>query len=306
MSTTLIRSKKSRALDGRAQQLAQLELDYQFHESFLNRELEGEFLSDPPDEAEGGRNSRLPREMPAHLARLCERKLLSVGEERQRFRRMNYAKYRADVLRRKLDVDKPNAQEVARIERLLEIAAGDRNEIVTANLRLVISIARKFANELLTFEELLSDGIDSLMKAAEKFDFSRGFRFSTYATIAIRHTLLRVRQNWYRDRQRYVLGEELLGEATTARPEPEADEFKTLSEDQHGRLLALIRRLSARDRYVLSRRFGLDGKGPAQTLQSLGEELGICKERVRQLEMRARSKILNLAKECDLMPAESA
>ncbi len=306
MSTTLTHTKKSRALQARAQQLAQLELDYQFHESFLCRESGAEFLSDPPEDVDGTRNSRVPREMPAHLARLCERKLLSVSEERQRFRRMNYAKYRADVLRRKLDVNKPSAEEVARINGLLEIAATDRNEIVTANSRLVISIARKFANELLTFEELLSDGIESLMKAAEKFDFSRGFRFSTYATIAIRHTLLRVRQNWYRDRQRYVLGEELLGEATTARPEPEADEFKAMSEDQHGRLLALIRRLSARDRYVLSRRFGLDGQGPAQTLQSLGEELGICKERVRQLEMRARSKILNLAKECDLLTAESA
>jgi RNA polymerase primary sigma factor len=306
MSTTITRSRKNRALCARAEQLAQLELDYQFHESFLSRELEAEFLSEPPSETDGGRNSRLPREMPAHLARLCERKLLSVAEERHRFRRMNYAKYRADLLRRKLDGNKPIAQQVARIEKLLEIAASDRNEIVTANSRLVISIARKFSNELLTFEELLSDGIDSLMKAVEKFDFSRGFRFSTYATIAIRHTLLRVRQNWYRDRQRYVLGEELLGEATTARPEPEADEIQAMSEDQHGKLLSLIQKLSARDQYVLSRRFGLDGDGPAQTLQSLGEELGICKERVRQLEMRARAKILNLAKECELIPDQTA
>lgn len=302
MPTALARGK-SRALHARAQQLAQLELNYQFHDSFLNRRSEDEYLAEPPDESESARRSRLPREMPAHLARLCERKLLSVIEERHRFRRMNYAKYRADVLRRKLNTRQPQAEAVQQIDRLLAVAAQDRNEIVAANVRLVISIVKKFANEMLTFDELLSDGIEVLMRAADKFDFSRGFRFSTYATTAIRHTLNRLRHNAYRDRQRLVLGDyELLNK--TAAPAPaETPEAEVSSEQQHVLLNGLVRKLSVRDRYILSRRFGLDGKGPAQTLQSLGEELGICKERVRQLEMRARSKILGFAKENELLAA---
>lgn len=302
MPTALARGK-NRTFRARGQLLAQLELNYQFHDSFLSRNAEDEFLAEPPDESDSGRRSRLPQDMPAHLARLCEHKLLSVTEERHRFRRMNYAKYRADLLRRKLDARHPQVEEVNQIERLLAVAAQDRNEIVAANVRLVISIVKKFANEMLTFDELLSDGIEVLMRAADKFDFSRGFRFSTYATTAIRHTLHRLRHNTYRDRQRMVLGDYELLDTTAAPPAAESPEGEVLSEQQHDLLSGLVRKLSARDRYILSRRFGLDGKGPAQTLQSLGEELGICKERVRQLEMRARSKILGFAKENELLAA---
>lgn len=301
---TALRTKKHPEIAGRARQLAQLELTYQFHDSFLQRDLEPEFLADPIADESDRRPSRVPRDMPAHLGRLCERKLLSVGEERQRFRRMNYAKYRADVLRRTLDVHTPSRQKVAEIERLLALAARDRDEIVTANLRLVISIARKFVNESLTFDELLSDGIDALLRAAEKFDFSRGFRFSTYATTAIRHTLQRVRQNAYRDRQRFVVGQETLFDNTPSSDEAEATTEEPLTATQRLAIHDLIQRLSTRDQYIITRRFGLDCQ--TQTLQSLSEELGICKERVRQLEMRARSKILSFAQEQHLLPSQSA
>src|SRR4029079_16613700 len=123
-------------------------------------------------------------------------------------------------LRRKLDTRQPQVEEVNQIDRLLAVAAQDRNEIVAANVRLVISIIKKLANEMLTFDELLSDGIDVLMRAADKFDFSRGFRFSTYATTAIRHTLHRLRHNAYRDRDRRLTGDQA---ELADQPEPTDD-----------------------------------------------------------------------------------
>jgi RNA polymerase primary sigma factor len=301
MSVTLKNRPASEGLKSRAQRLAQLELDYRFHESFQRRGAEAEILRDPPaSPADGGKSWQPPREMPAHLARMCERKLLSPIEEVQRFRRMNYAKYRADVLRRKLDPQRPLRAEVERIERLLSQSLEDRNQIVTANIRLVVSIAKKFAGGGKTFDELLSEGIETMMRAVDKFDYARGFRFSTYATTALRHALLRSLQTALRDRERLLYGDPAF---LSSVPEPQgADEVPDEQRRARQRrvLARLIRQLDVRERHILARRFGLDAQGACQTLQSLAGELGVCKERVRQLEIRARDKIRALAKHVDL------
>jgi RNA polymerase primary sigma factor len=288
-------------LQRRAEELAKLELEYLFDESFKRRGAEAQMLREL-DAIDGlaAKPWEPGKQMPAHLASLCERKLLSVEEERHRFRRMNFAKYRADLLRRKLNPLDPDCTLVERIEFLIGLALRDRNEIVSANTRLVISIVKKFVGVLKTFDELLSEGIETLLRATEKFDYSRGFRFSTYSTTAVRRTLWRSLQTAQRDRDRMFLRDPF---EITDQPQPQ-DALP--DDDRHGHqrrqaLQRLLRRLSQRERFILSRRYGLGADGASQTLQSLARDLGVCKERVRQLEVRAKAKIRVLAEELNLV-----
>ncbi len=122
------------------------------------------------------------------------------------FCRMNYLKYRANLLRVTLNAQRPSEPKLLRIERLLREATRLRNEIVHANVRLVVSIVKQFADERNSFDDLLSEGINCLIKAVDKFDFDRGFRFSTYATRAVRREVFRLVQKQYRERVRFTTG----------------------------------------------------------------------------------------------------
>ena len=165
---------------------------------------------------------------------------------------------------------------------------------------LVISIVKKFVGVSKTFDELLSEGIETLLRATEKFDYSRGFRFSTYATTAVRRTLWRSLQTAQRDRDRMLFGDQLeIADQPQPRDAPPDDDGH--GQQQRRALRRLLRRLSQRERFILSRRYGLDADGISQSLQSLARDLGVCKERVRQLEVRAKAKIRVLAEELNLV-----
>ncbi len=144
--------------------------------------------------------------MPAHLERMCAAPLLTPAEERDLFCRMNYVKYRANALRSTLNANRPNRRKLSEIESLLKHADALRNRIVHSNIRLVISIVKKFADDRNPFDDLLSEGISCLIKAVEKFDFDRGFRFSTYATRAVSREVFRLIQRHHRDLSRYATG----------------------------------------------------------------------------------------------------
>jgi RNA polymerase primary sigma factor len=286
--------------------LGRQETDYLYNESFSDPAQAEPIIAAEPIAVEPEPSAWKPgRDMPAHLARMCETALLKQSEETNLFRRMNYLKYRADLLRRKLNPDAPDRDLIVQIERLLAIARWDRNRIVRANLRLVVSIAKKFSDIRNPFDDLLSEGITSLLRAVEKFDYSRGFRFSTYATQAVRRTLCRLLQTSQRDRSRFMTAEGSLFEET-----PEDDSPTTMTEarwDELRRTLTrLLGKLDARERAIIRSRFGLGNADGVQTLQSLAADLGVCKERVRQLEMRAISKLRTLAEAVRLAPPEEA
>jgi len=123
------------------------------------------------------------------LTVLCGAPLLSKEEERYLFYRMNYAKFVAEGLwmkrsrRRRCVLDQ--------MESLLDEATRIRNRIVESNLRLVVSIAKHFADSTAPLDERVSEAILPLIRAVELFDISRGYCFSTYATNAIRNVFLR-------------------------------------------------------------------------------------------------------------------
>lgn len=233
---------------------------------------------------------KAPPGTPPYLAALYAIPLLTADQERHLFRKMNYLKFRASVLRDQLDPNRPRKSLLNRIEPLLSEALAIRNQIVRANLRLVVSIAKKVVGQANSFEEMVSDGNLPLIRAAEIFDFERGTRFSTYATWAIRNSLYRATSRNRRVFKRFLTGSEGFFESIRdVRHSARAQErFHTDLRDAIGSMLA---RLDSRDQAIVISRFGLDNSGRPRKFREIAEQLNISTERVRQLLARSLHKM---------------
>ena len=105
----------------------------------------------------------MPSGLPAYLAGLYEVPLLTREQETHLFRKMNYLKYQASKLRETLDVGRPKRRLMDRIESLFAESVATKNQIISANLRLVVSIAKRYVGPAEDFFELISDGNLSLI-----------------------------------------------------------------------------------------------------------------------------------------------
>lgn len=226
----------------------------------------------------------------AQFENLCQAPLLNADEERELFRAMNYMKFRANRIRSTLNASRPSARKLADIEETLNKAEELRNAIVEANTRLIVSIVKKLADEKHTFDEMLSDGLTSLMKAVEKFDYDKGFRFSTYATMVVRRALYRQMERTQKVKTRFVSGQ---AEVLDGQHQESADAGPTESQltSRDKQLGAIMQKLDERERLIVEARCGFVDLGMKATFANLGDQLGVCKERVRQLELRAMEKL---------------
>src|SRR6266446_6997920 len=152
--------------------------------------------------------------------------LLSREQEQHLFRQMNNLKHKAKVMRDRLDPARARIQDIKEIEEIQDRATALKDQLISCNMRLVVSIAKRHTGQVDNFFDLLSDGNMSLLRAVEKFDFSRGNKFSTYASWAIMKNFARSIPEEKRRRERYVTGSE---DAFTATPDMRTDEQEIVS-----------------------------------------------------------------------------
>jgi RNA polymerase primary sigma factor len=226
-----------------------------------------------------------------------------------------------------------------------------KSRFVEANLRLVISVARKYRGKGIPFLDLIQEGNLGLMKAVDKFDYRLGYRFSTYASWWIRQAMHRVIQNHAQtiripvhvielrnkvmraiyalsketgsrpslqdiaeatglpeEKVEYILGEgEWAGTRTISLETPIGDgeaqlldflqdkestspEEAFMEQNAARGVKMILSTLSPREEAILRKRFGI-GDGKAHTLEELGQEFGVTRERIRQIEAKALLKL---------------
>jgi RNA polymerase sigma factor (sigma-70 family) len=290
----------------RAQRLLEQPLDYIHHPSFDDSSREAEILAPMPD-AEAydlrRRAMRAPKDVPPELASQYEWPLLNKDQEQHLFRKMNYLKHKASRLRDKLrkegevfavDPSRVKIQTLKEIEDLQAEANAIKDLLINANMRLVTNIAKRHAGQSDNFFELLSDGNMSLIRAVEKFDFGRGFKFSTYASWAIMKNFARSIPDEKHRRERFLTGHEEVFEVA---PDTRSDEHEVVATHERAthNVNRLLEYLEPREREIIRMRAGLDDHAKGMTLEEIGQQFGITKERVRQLNARAMKKLRSIA-----------
>ncbi len=276
----------------RAKELIRQPIDYIYNADFDDAARAKDMLARMPgaDEFESKRVGKTPpKDVPPHMAHLYDWPLLSKEQEQHMFRKMNFLKHQLHKLQESLDPTKAKVSDLLRVEELKEAIKECRDLLISCNQRLVYSQAKQKLALGENIDDLVSDGNMSLMRAVEKFDYSRGNKFSTYATWAIMKNFARSIPDAKTHKQRYMTGHDELFEAK-ADVRTDEQEVLATADAARARVNRLLEHLDARTREVIRMRTGLDGS-EEMTLEQIGQHFGITKERVRQINVRGMKQL---------------
>jgi len=280
----------------RAADLLREPIEYMDSGEFHRKNADAVILQDPVARdvlsgADGGTKTP-PKGLPIYLKNLYKTPLLSKQEEQSLFRLYNYLKFKATQVRVRLEKTRsPKVEDIEEVEHLLDEAARVKNRIVQANLRLVVNIAKRHVSPQTNFFELISDGNMSLLRAVDKFDYTRGFKFSTYASWAIMKNFARTVPKAGKRRERFMTGHDELLEMTEDLRFEGEEGYREPDVTVKQNIERVLDELGPREREIVMRRFGLGDMPGPQTLEEVGKHFGVTKERIRQIEGRALKKL---------------
>jgi len=278
----------------RAKRLTDQPIDYMDSPEFHRSGADERILGTPPEPAKRDARVKAPPGLPPYLASLYSIPLLRKEEEAYYFRKMNYLKFKAARLQQKVNAARPKTRDLEQIEELLDRSLEVKNFLIRSNLRLVVSIAKRHIRPNSNFFEMVSDGNMSLIRAIEKFDYTKGNKFSTYATWAIMKNFARSIPAEHTLLDRFRTGKEEVFQRST---ETRSNQFREelINQKQHQLIMGILEQLDEREKDIIMFRFGLSQGTEPQTLEQVGHHFGVTKERIRQLEARALRKMRRIA-----------
>jgi RNA polymerase sigma factor (sigma-70 family) len=203
---------------------------------------------------------------------------------------MNFLKHEAELVRRQIAEGSRDPSAVSEISNFLESALDARNQIVAANTRLAIFVAKKYATPSLPLHELVGVGGEGLIRAANFFDCDQGNKFSTYASTALFNLFARAAGKLLGGTRPLLLSEMKYADF----PDPKAHssvqdvEYRDLKEN----LGAVIAQLPPREALIIRQRF-FEGA----TFQDVADKLGVSKQRVQQMQVTILRKLRELVGE---------
>lgn len=287
----IINQRKAKALLAKT-------IEYVASDEFFEEDAQKKILAEPIGNAEpsSGKNIEplelIGSSLPEYLRALKAMPVLNREREIELFRRYNFLKFLACQKRNGIKPNLVSGIRLRQIESFLAEVEEIKRRIIEANLRLVVSVARKHTTSGENLLDLISEGNISLMRAVEKFDYTRGFRFATFASWTLAKDYARKIPPQASRRGR-VTTTSLADIHRDLRTEDAAD-FAAI-ERAHKSLTEVIKNnLTEREQYIILNRFGLVGspiKKQTKTLKQIGEELNLSRERVRQIELIALQKL---------------
>ena len=229
-----------------------------------------------------------------YFSDLSEFPVLTREQEYFLFRKMNYVRHKAVLLRAGLAKSKTKVADMNQIEQLLEQSLEVKNVLIRCNLRLVMSVARKHERGSGNFFEMVSDGNLNLIRAIEIFDYSRGFKFSTYATWALMRLYAKSASAEGVRSDRFQTGtEEVIVASHDDRGSVGENESRIMA--QSAMIESFLDQLTEREQEAISLRFALRGHAVPLTLEQIGDRLGVTKERTRQIISAGLEKLREIA-----------
>ena len=288
-----------RLLRARAEALMEESLDYMDSEQFQRRGIENELFNEEiaPLPLVAWYQPTRDEAFDAD-AQVGAPQLMKPAEEKLMFLRFNFAKLKIGRIQRRIRRKGLAKKEATELVQWYNKYEHLREYLVRTNLALVLAMAKRTRLGDVDFAEIVSEGNMALIRAVEKFNVDKGFKFSTYACRAILKAFSRTAMKHSRHRQRFPVEFE---------PDLEKSNWNEIRRDQVEEdcvveLKTIVDRnladLSDVEQTVLKRRFNWEqNESNPLTLEQVGRIIGVTKERVRQIQNKALTKIRRLMEE---------